>query len=45
MPNNYFDVFDLTHDKHKDIFFRGNVAYVAFISSDVVCNEYCILFR
>ena len=28
-PNNYFDVFAVTHVKHKEIFLMGNVAQVA----------------
>ena len=43
------DVFDVTHLKHKKIFFNGkNLAQVAFrriISTGIVCNEHCILFQ
>ena len=40
IPNNSFDVFNMTHAKHKEIFSEGkNVAQVAFrsiISMDLV---------
>ena len=29
MSNNYFDVFDVAHFKHKEIFSRENIAQVA----------------
>ena len=48
ISNNYFDVFNVTHVKRKEIFCRENVAQIAFrsiISTGIACNKYCILFR
>ena len=43
-PNNYFDVFAVTHVKHKEIFFDGKCCS-SCTSTDIVCNKWCILFR
>ena len=43
--NHFFDVFDVTNFKHKEMFFEGkNVPLVVFrnsISTGIVCNKYC----
>ena len=47
IPNNYLDVFDVMHVKHKKIIFEGKCFQVEFrsiISTGIVCNEHYILF-
>ena len=43
-PNNYSDLLDVTHVKHKEIFLRENFAQDAFpsvISMGIFYSEYC----
>ena len=37
MPNNYFDVFDVAHVKHKENF--AQVALRSIISTGIVCRH------